>query len=326
VGKPAAKQGDKIIATDTHIIMIPSPGGPVPTPTPLPFSGTLVSGLSSDVFIEGKPAATVDSEALNQPMHIPAGGPFQKPPSNKGKILIGSTGVFINGKPAARQGDPATTCNDPADAPIGQVVAVGTVFIGETGACAPKPPAGAPKTPKLVKSKIGKPGALVSGEWQDKETSVNKEVKLLVDTKELDDGSAADFMVWQNKGGVDTVVKQLVANVQGNKVEVKWRPDDLVGEEKLKGKIEGDGAEKYYFVVEAEGEEKKSGELKLTYPLDVELTTDKGDNLDGAEFKIIFSDGSQQTGTVKGGHAKIENAPYGKFTLEVKGYGFKFSQ
>jgi uncharacterized Zn-binding protein involved in type VI secretion len=130
MGQPAAKQGDTIVATDTHIVMIPSPGGPVPTPIPMPFNGMITSGLSSDVFIEGKPAATVGSEADNISPHIPAGGPFQKPPSNKGKILTGSMGVFINGKPAARQGDQAITCNDPADAPIGTVVAVSMVLIG----------------------------------------------------------------------------------------------------------------------------------------------------------------------------------------------------
>lgn len=140
MGKPAAKQGDKIIATDTHVLMIPSPGGPVPTPTPLPFNGTITTGLSTDVFIDGKPAATVDSGAVNMPPHIPAGGPFQKPPSNQGKILTGSTGVFINGKPAARQGDQAMTCNDPADAPVGTVMAVGTVFIGDIGSGAPRAP------------------------------------------------------------------------------------------------------------------------------------------------------------------------------------------
>ncbi len=127
---PAAKQGDKIVATDTHIIMIPSPGGPVPTPTPMPFNGTLMTDLSKDVLIEGKPAATVNSIAMNQPPHIPTGGPFQKPPTNQGKIIMGSTTVFINCKPAARQGDTAMTCNDPVDLPNGKVVAVGTVLIG----------------------------------------------------------------------------------------------------------------------------------------------------------------------------------------------------
>lgn len=130
MGQPAAKQGDQITATDTHIVMIPSPGGPVPTPLPHPFVGLIDGGLSSDVKIMGMAAATVDSTASNQPPHIPQGGPFQSPPSNKATIKMGSTTVKINGKMAARNGDMAMTCNDPADLPNGTVIAVGTVMIG----------------------------------------------------------------------------------------------------------------------------------------------------------------------------------------------------
>ena len=133
MGQPAAKQGDKIVAVDTHIVMVPAPPGP-PVPTPLPhlFSGSLTAGLSSDVNIMGKPAATVDSTAQNAPAHIPTppGTSFQKTPTDKSAIKIGSTTVRINGKQAARNGDKATTCNDPTDLPAGTVVAVGTVFIG----------------------------------------------------------------------------------------------------------------------------------------------------------------------------------------------------
>ena len=130
MGMPAAKQGDQVVATDIHIQMVPSPGGPVPTPQPSPFTGQLDGALSSDVNIEGKPAATKGSTATNTPGHIPAAGPFQKPPADKATVFKGSASVFINGKPAARSGDTATTCNDPADMPAGSVVAVGTVSIG----------------------------------------------------------------------------------------------------------------------------------------------------------------------------------------------------
>ncbi len=130
MGQPAAKDGDQVVATDIHIIMIPTPGGPVPTPLPHPFTGLIDGELSSDVKIMGKPAATVDSTATNTPSHIPQGGPFQSPPANKGTIKMGSATVKINGKMAARNADMAETCNDPADMPVGQVIAVGTVFIG----------------------------------------------------------------------------------------------------------------------------------------------------------------------------------------------------
>lgn len=130
MGMPAAKQGDKIVATDVHIVMIPSPSGQVPTPLPNPFNGTIDNSLSQDVKIMGMPAATVNSTATSIPPHIPQGGQFQKPPSNKATIKIGSPTVKINGKMAARNGDTAMTCNDPSDLPIGKVIATGTVYIG----------------------------------------------------------------------------------------------------------------------------------------------------------------------------------------------------
>ncbi len=117
------------MATDTHIIMMPGPT-PVPTPVPHPFTGIIDNGLSGDVKIMGMPAATVDSTASNTPPHIPQGGPFQSPPSNKGTIKMGSTTVKINGKMAARNNDMAETCNDPSDMPVGKVIAVGKVNIG----------------------------------------------------------------------------------------------------------------------------------------------------------------------------------------------------
>lgn len=132
MGQPAAKQGDQIMATDTHIVMVPSASGAVPTPLPHPFVGIISGSLSSDVKIMGMPAATVDSTADNTPPHIPTppGTAFQSPPANKGTIKMGSATVKINGKAAARNGDTANTCNDPADLPTGTVLAVGTVFIG----------------------------------------------------------------------------------------------------------------------------------------------------------------------------------------------------
>lgn len=128
MGLPAAKANDQVIATDTHIVLLP----PFATPTPLPhpFLGVLDGGLASSVRVMGQGAATVNSTASNTPPHIPQGGPFQVPPSDRGQVLLGSATVRIGGQPAARQGDTALTCNDPADLPVGTVVAAGTVRIG----------------------------------------------------------------------------------------------------------------------------------------------------------------------------------------------------
>lgn len=129
-GAPAAAMGDRIVGTDTHIVLMPSAGGPVPTPVPLPFTGIIAHGCCPTVLVGGKPAATRDSVAINTPSHVPPAGTFQKQPDNKGTVSRGSPSVFICGKPAARSGDTATTCNDLAMQHTSTVVAASTVLIG----------------------------------------------------------------------------------------------------------------------------------------------------------------------------------------------------
>jgi uncharacterized Zn-binding protein involved in type VI secretion len=132
MGLPLAKQNDQVMATDIHIVLVPVGPALVPTPLPHPFSGLIDGGLAPTVKVAGQAAAVVGSTADNQPPHIPTppGTTFQKPPANKGTIQVGSATVRITGKSAARNGDVVMTCNDPADLPVGQVVAVGMVSAG----------------------------------------------------------------------------------------------------------------------------------------------------------------------------------------------------
>ncbi|WBB95250.1 MULTISPECIES: PAAR domain-containing protein [unclassified Solwaraspora] len=132
MGQFAAKQGDRVNATDIHVVMVPGAPAPTPTPLPHPFTGIINGGLSADVKIMGKPAAVAGSTAENTPAHVPTapGTSFQKQPSNTATLEGGSATVRINGKPAIRSGDLASTCNDPQDLPSGAVLATGTVTIG----------------------------------------------------------------------------------------------------------------------------------------------------------------------------------------------------
>ena len=131
MGQPAAKQGDTITAVDIHIIMIPAAAGaPVPTPMPHPFNGIINGSLSPNVNVMGMPAATQGSTAHEHAAAHPAGRTVSEAAVQQATIMMGSMRVMINGKPAARAGDTALTCNDPADLPVGTVVATGTVMIG----------------------------------------------------------------------------------------------------------------------------------------------------------------------------------------------------
>jgi len=128
MGKPVAKKGDQIVGLDTHVVLVPSAGGAVPTPMPHSFSGSIERGLSTTVFVESQPIALVGSAADCLPPHIPMGGPFQRSPTNEGRVAQGSATVFVGGLAAARAGDPAKCCNDPADQETGHVIASSTVF------------------------------------------------------------------------------------------------------------------------------------------------------------------------------------------------------
>jgi uncharacterized Zn-binding protein involved in type VI secretion len=122
----AARKEDTIAATDTHIVV--TADGPIPIQ--ISFTGVIETNTSNSVYIEGYAAATTGSTAVNTPPHIPpAGSTFQRPPHNQGKIEQGSPSVFIGGSPAARSGDPVSTCNDPFDLPAGTVASGSTTVM-----------------------------------------------------------------------------------------------------------------------------------------------------------------------------------------------------
>jgi uncharacterized Zn-binding protein involved in type VI secretion len=128
MGKLAAKQGDRITGDDKHTVMLPNGATPQ---QPFPFNGIINGKISFNVYINGQPAATVDSTAINSPPHIPTSGAFVNPPSNQATIKMGSGTVKINGNAAARHGDLAETCSELPVPPGQVVVTTGTVNIGD---------------------------------------------------------------------------------------------------------------------------------------------------------------------------------------------------
>ena len=133
MGTPIATQTGQVVAVDTHIVLVPTPGGPVPVPLPHPFSGQIQGATIPTVMVGGQPVAVQDSIVINQPPHLPTppGASLQIPPKNQGKVLIASMTVFAGGKGVARIGDTVMTCNDPTDMPVGTIVAApGTVMTG----------------------------------------------------------------------------------------------------------------------------------------------------------------------------------------------------
>lgn len=144
--EPAAKMDDKISSDGTSMVWVQPPGSPPPNPISVAFSyeGPIDNGLSSNVFIMGKRAATVGSTATNskppntQPAVSSKGTLITAPIDNTATITTGSPKVFINGKKAARHGDSAKTSDysTPPSPGISQKIenakvnATGSVLIG----------------------------------------------------------------------------------------------------------------------------------------------------------------------------------------------------
>jgi uncharacterized Zn-binding protein involved in type VI secretion len=112
MGQPAATLNDRIMGMcATH--QIPSPAGaPMPSPAPMPFSSPLTLGLAMTVQIGGKPAAVQGSSGFNTPPHVGlhATDPHMAPPTQSGRVLVGSTTVQFEGKGAAYTGCQTSIC------------------------------------------------------------------------------------------------------------------------------------------------------------------------------------------------------------------------
>lgn len=87
----AARMGDAVmgVTAEEH-------AGHIYPHYPMQFVGTVSGGCSSNVYINGRPAAMVGSSTIERDGCCGAG---------TGNIAGGSSSVFINGRPAARDGD-----------------------------------------------------------------------------------------------------------------------------------------------------------------------------------------------------------------------------
>jgi hypothetical protein len=157
-----------------------------------------------------------------------------------------------------------------------------------------------------------------------------KPVKLLVDYQGYPDGRLVQFEIWRKKGGKEEKVCEVYGVTKGGKGVGLWTPQPPQVEVRkevlpLEKKITSPAEEqKYYFIAKIDDKETKSGDLGFVYPLDVYLEDETGNPVNGAECTVTFSDGSKKKGVLRNGHVKFEEAPPGKFKLELEQYDFVF--
>lgn len=135
----AAKKGDRILPTTPHMHKVSLSVPPSPLLLPHPCTWDITENLSTNVNIEGQPAAMVDSGGRNSGAQahqlIPPETAFVTPLKNmnQARISSGSGSVNINRRPAARQGSDVETCDEGAAGSTGTVLVAGAckVWIGD---------------------------------------------------------------------------------------------------------------------------------------------------------------------------------------------------
>src|SRR5262245_51457285 len=133
---------DPVIGVDIHMVMVPTPGGPVPTPMPHPYIGiifdplgtAIATGLSKvfsgggALFVNGFRAAGTGTDVRWLMKHFPTppGTSFAPNdiPDNKGTIVLGSKTVHFQGSSAARFTSMVSTCNYPLNFPTSMCMSV----------------------------------------------------------------------------------------------------------------------------------------------------------------------------------------------------------
>jgi uncharacterized Zn-binding protein involved in type VI secretion len=330
---PAAKKGDQIMGVDIHIIMIPSPGGPIPTPLPHPFAGIIDGELESTVKIMGMPAATVGSTASNKPPHIPQGGAFQKPPANKSKIIMGSPNVFIgSGSGGGSGGGNGSVSGGTSGIFQVEVESSGVSSESEESHFLDMAIKDADELyvigPRyhLTGSDNKEDDSHLSGEiirrrvpegegeaelrdiikayWSSQQELIpGKTVKLQIETVGMDDGTKVTFEIFErNPAKADKMIRRIdTAAISGDKAEAEWIyviPDQPSGAPNADGFNKPD----YYFIVESGDIRKRAPILDCTADLEMELKydTEKGDPITDEPYQLHLSSGEIRKGKTDG--------------------------
>jgi uncharacterized Zn-binding protein involved in type VI secretion len=121
--QPIAKNGDGIgPVMDAHTVL--NTVTSVTQQLQFPFNGNFnPATLESKVRVNGNAVATINSEVINTPLHVPPPScSFTSPPSNIGEIVSCNVKVLVNGKKVAKAKDPCRTCTEVPQTPGPEVV------------------------------------------------------------------------------------------------------------------------------------------------------------------------------------------------------------
>ena len=346
-GVPAAKQFDKVVGVDTHIVMVPAPPGPpVPTPLPHPFNGMLMDGLSNSVKIEGLPAATVDSVAKAIPPHIPTppGVTFQKPPMNEGKVFMGCPTVLIDnggggggggtggdggGSTAEVDGSGTEAQNHRIDIDFkdkgGFPISGPEITVEQGGNVINSSTLGGSGVHLVVSEESSaevRLRAITKAEWSKTEARDGETVKMKMEGVGFEDGTTVTFEVWlRDIRRPDRLVTSVDSDTSGDKAEADWQytwaNEEPSGEVPQRTATPRYSEPSFYFIVKLGQVAARSPILGYKDYVEITLRDHNDQPAGGAKYRVVLPNGEVRTGTLDdNGYKKLENVPPGNYRVE----------
>ena len=224
-GKQVAKQNDRVVGFDTHIMVIPAGTGTANVPLPHPFIGQIKGKVSSNVKMGYKGVATKGSVARHDDsMHLQLPGTIQflNNPKKEGEVTGGTIGeVKVNGKEVAVVGSLVTTCNDVGMRDNSTIVAL--------GASMPMPMIIHPKNTAEYQREQDKAEKkeprFSSVRWSKNSCEEGEEVELTASVQDIADGNMVTLQVFPEGSGPENGPEyaRFPLTVKKGAVSAKWK-------------------------------------------------------------------------------------------------------
>jgi uncharacterized Zn-binding protein involved in type VI secretion len=223
--KQIAKQNDKVIGFDTHIMVIPAGTSTANVPLPHPFIGQIKDKVSSDVKIGDKGVATKGSIAKHDDsmhMQLPGTIKFQNNPKKEGEVTGGTVSkVKVNGKEVAVLGSQVTTCNDMGMQNNSTIVSI--------GASIPMPaiinPANTEEYKREQEEAEKKEPKFGSVKWSKTSCEEGEEIELIASVEDITDGNMVTLQVFPEGSGPESgrAYAKFPLIVKDGSVSAKWK-------------------------------------------------------------------------------------------------------
>lgn len=164
------------------------------------------------------------------------------------------------------------------------------------------------------------PFRLYNARWSKEKAKTGDKITLSAQTDGYAAGTKVTMTIYARSGaGIDTLVKEIATQVQGDKIETDWTYDEQAAG--------APNAPELYFIA-AVGESKTRSSM-LTLRADIELITKlpNGDIKGGVKFRVHFENGEvRESATGSNGKAKLADVPAGPYDLAFPEYAGPYDE